>query len=213
MVCKYVKGQSLMVNVLWEVAYGVCHEVLCLDSLEDFNATKADLMDLKKDILTTWESRDRCRTLSLRPTFTPLSVGASKKGSTLGETFTPSKATASASILHSSGYGLGGMSSPLLRPLGPPPRIPHPSMPTSYGQGILPTSNYSAMGTTMGYNFDPMMGQPLQLSVSSTYSFLSQSPGTPFPTPVSLNVAGLPALPGLGEEECPLVVEPPSPPS
>ena len=59
-----------MVNVLWEVAYRVCHEVLCLDSLEDFNATKADLMDLK-NILTTWESRDRCRTLSLGPTFTP----------------------------------------------------------------------------------------------------------------------------------------------
>ena len=35
---------------------------------------KADLMDLKNDILTTWESRDRCRTLSLRPTFTPSSV-------------------------------------------------------------------------------------------------------------------------------------------
>ena len=106
MVCKYVKGQPLMVNVLWEVAYGVCKEVLCLDSLEDFNATEADLMDLKNDILTMWEARDRCRTLSLRPTFTPLSTGACKKGSTLGETFTPSKATASASILHGSGYGL-----------------------------------------------------------------------------------------------------------
>ena len=105
-----------MVNVLWEVAYMICHEVLCLDSLEDFNATEVDLMDLKKDILTTWESRDRCRTSSLGPTFTPLSKGASKKGSTLGETFTPSKATASASILHGSGYGLGGVSSPLLRP-------------------------------------------------------------------------------------------------
>ena len=109
-----------------------------------------------------WESRDRHRTLSLRPTFTPLSVGASEKGSTLGDTFTPSKATASASILHGFGYGLGGTSSPLLRPLGPPPRILYPSMPMSYGQGILPTLNYSVMGSTMGYNFDPMMGQPLQ---------------------------------------------------
>ena len=139
----------------------MCKEVLCLDSLEDFNATEADLMELKNNILTTWESRDRHRTSSLRPTFTPSSMGASEKGSTLGETFTPSKATVSASILHSSGYGLGGTSSPLLRPLGPPPGIPYPSMPMSYRQGILPTLNYSAMGSTMGYNFDPMMGQPL----------------------------------------------------
>ena len=161
MVCKYVKDQTLMVNMLWEVAYRVCHEVLCLDSLEDFNATEADLMDLKKDILAMWESRDRCRTLSLRPIFTPSSMGASEKGSTLGKTFTPSKATVSASILHGSSYGLGGMSSPLLRPLAPPPRIPHPLMLPSYMQGILPTLSYSAMGTPMGYNFDPMMGQPL----------------------------------------------------
>ena len=136
MVCEYIKGQSLMVNMLWEVAYGVCKEVLHLDSLEDFNATEVDLTDLKNDILATWESRDRHRTLSLGPTFTPLSMGASKKRSTLGNTFTPSKATASASILHGSGYGLGGMSSPLLRPLGPPPGIPYPSMPMSYGQPL-----------------------------------------------------------------------------
>ena len=60
-----------MVNMLWEVACGVCNEVLCLDSLEDFNTTEADLMELKNDILAMWESRDRCKTLSLRPTFTP----------------------------------------------------------------------------------------------------------------------------------------------
>ena len=61
-----------MVNVLWEVAYGVCHEVSMPHSLEDFNATyEADLMDLKNDILTMWESRDRHRTLSLGPTFPP----------------------------------------------------------------------------------------------------------------------------------------------
>ena len=54
MVCEYVKGQPLTVNVLWEVAYGVCKEVLHLDSLEDFNATKVDLMELKNDILATW---------------------------------------------------------------------------------------------------------------------------------------------------------------
>ena len=70
-VCNSVKGQSLTVNLLWEVTYGVFKEVLCFDSLEDFNATKADLMDLKNDILATWESRDRHRSSSLRPTFHP----------------------------------------------------------------------------------------------------------------------------------------------
>ena len=70
-VCEYVKGQSLTVNMLWKVAYGVCKEVLHLDSLEDFNATKVDLMELKNDILAMWESRHRHRTSSLGPTFTP----------------------------------------------------------------------------------------------------------------------------------------------
>ena len=71
MVCEYVKGQSLMVNMLWEVAYRVCKEVLYLDSLDDFNATEADLMDLKNDILTMWESRERCRCHPLGP-YSPL---------------------------------------------------------------------------------------------------------------------------------------------
>ena len=75
MVCEYVKGQSLMVNMLWEVAYGMCKEVLCLNSLEDFNATEADLMELKNNILTMWESRDRWRPSSLRPMFTPFIRG------------------------------------------------------------------------------------------------------------------------------------------
>ena len=88
-VCDYVKGQSLTFNVLWGVAYGVFKEILCLNSLENFNTTEADLMDLKSNIFTTWKSRDKHRTSSLGPTFTPSSVGASKKKSTLGDTFTP----------------------------------------------------------------------------------------------------------------------------
>ena len=147
--------------MLWEVAYRVCKEVLCLASLEDFNATEADLMELKNDILTTWESRDRCRTSSLRPMFTPSSTGANDKRSTLGDTFTPSKAMASASTLHGSSHGLGEMSPPLSRPLDPPPRILYASMSASYGQRIFPTLTYSTVGLVMGYNFDPMMGQPL----------------------------------------------------
>ena len=53
--------------MLWEVAYGVCHEALHLNSLEDFNATEVDLMDMKNNILAMWKSRDRRRTSSLRP--------------------------------------------------------------------------------------------------------------------------------------------------
>ena len=166
-------------------------------------------MDLKNNILTMWESRDRCRISSLGPTFTPLSEGASEKRSTLGDTFTPSKATASVSILHSLGHGLGKTTSPLSRPLDPPPGILYPSMPMSYGQGIFPNSNYSMVGSTMGYNFNPMMGEPLQPLILSNYPFLSQSPGTFFPTSISLRLVDLLALLDI-DEECPLVVEPPS---
>ena len=44
--------------MLWDIAYGLCHEALHLDSLEDFNATEADLMGMKDDILAMWKSRD-----------------------------------------------------------------------------------------------------------------------------------------------------------
>ena len=37
--------------MLWEIAYNIHEESLCLDSLEDFNATKADIMRMKEDIL------------------------------------------------------------------------------------------------------------------------------------------------------------------
>ena len=71
-------------------------------------------------------------------------------------------------------------------------------------------SSYSAMGTPMAYNFDPMTVQPLWPLAPITYSFLSQSPGTLFSTPVGLSVAAWSSLSGLGEEECPLVVGSPS---
>ena len=54
------------------------------------------------------------------------------------------------------------------------------------------------------------MGQPLWPSISSSYPFLPQLPGTPFPTSISPNLAGLPTSLDLGKEECPLVVESPS---
>ena len=46
--------------------------------------------------------------------------------------------------------------------------------------------------------------------VLSNYPFLPQLPGTPFPTSISPNLAGLLASLDLGKEECPLVVESPS---
>ena len=117
---------------------------------------------------------------------------------------------ASASILYDSGHGLGEMPPPLSRPLGPPPGILYPSMPAPYRQGIFPTLTYSTVGPTMGYNFDPMMGQPLWPSISCSYPFLPQLPGILFPTSISPNLAGLLASLDLGEEKCPLVVESPS---
>ena len=128
-------------------------------------------MELKDNILTTCKSRDMHKTSSLRPTFTPSSTGARSKRSTLGDTFTPSRTVAYASTLHGSSHGLGETSQSLSRPLHPPPGIPYALMPASYEQRIFPTSTYSTVGPTMGYNFDHMTGQPLQWLVSSTYPF------------------------------------------
>ena len=120
---------------------GCFKEALKLDLLEDFNATEADLMELKDEILTAWKSRDKHKTLSLGPTFIPSSVRASeKKKSTLGDTFSPSSATALApihsSIFSGSSYAIGGTQSPLVRPMTLPPGILHPSVSVSYGQGV-----------------------------------------------------------------------------
>ena len=121
-VCEYAKDQALTVNVLWEVAYGVCNEALHLNSLEDFNATEADLMGMKDDILAMWKSWDRRRTSSLRPTFIS-SADSKGQGSTLGKTFIPRGATASSGALHSPGGSMGEASLPFFRPLAPPPGI------------------------------------------------------------------------------------------
>ena len=99
--------------------------------------------------------------------------------------------------------------SPLIRPLGPPPGIPYPLMSMSYGQGIFPTLNYPLWGLTMGYNFDPMTGQPLRPSIPSSYPFLLQLPETLLSTSLNLSLVDLPALLDADDEEPPLVVEPP----
>ena len=135
--------------MLWEVAYGVCHEALHLDLLEDFNATKADLMGMKNDILSMWKSRDRRRTLSLGPMFTSSSTHSKDQGSTLGKTFTSRRAVTSISSPHSPSCSLGETSSPFFKPLAPPPRIPSSSGLSSYIQELLPMS-YPMVGSTHG---------------------------------------------------------------
>ena len=157
--CEYAKDQALTVNVLWEVAYSVCHEALHLDLLEDFNATEADLMGMKDDILAMWKSRDRRRTSSLRPTFISLSVDSKEQGSTLGKTFIPRGATASISAPHSPSDSMGEALLPFFRPLAPPPGIPSTSGLSPYIQELLPTS-FPTVGTPTEYNFDPITGDP-----------------------------------------------------
>ena len=99
--CDYIRTRALTVNVLWEVVYGVFREALCLDLLEDFNATKADLRELKDKILSIWKAKDKHKTSSLGPTLVLSPAGASKKKSTLGATFLPSSATVPVPICQS----------------------------------------------------------------------------------------------------------------
>ena len=156
MVCEYMRDKALTVNVLWDIAYGLHHEALHLDSLEDFNATEADLMSMKDDILAKWKSRDTRKTSSLRPMFVS-SADSKGQGSALGRTFIPGGATASSGALHGPGGGTGEVSSSFFRPLAPPPGIPSMSGLSSYIQKLLPTS-FPMMGMPADYNFNPIMG-------------------------------------------------------
>ena len=98
-----------------------------------------------------------------------------------------------------------------MRPLGPPAGILHPWMSMSYGQGIFPTLNYPSWGSTTGYNFDPMTGQPLRPSIPSSYPFLSQLLEMLLSTSLDPSLADLLALLDADDEESPLlVVEPPA---
>ena len=62
--------RPLTVNVLWEIAYSIHQESLYLDSLEDFNATEANIMRMKDDILATRLRLTRKTRLRLRKTTT-----------------------------------------------------------------------------------------------------------------------------------------------
>ena len=159
--CEYVRDKPLTVNVLWEIAYGINQESLRLDSLEDFNATEADIMCMKDDILAMWKSRDARKTSSFEPTFIS-SADSRSQGSTLGKTFIPRGPVPPSSVLH--GPGGGGMSavtSSVFKPLAPPSRIPLMPRLSPYLQEPLPTS-FPAMGLPTGYNFDLITGRPLK---------------------------------------------------
>ena len=160
-----------MVNMLWDIASSLHHEALHLDSLEDFNATEADLMSMKDDILATWKSRDVRKTSSLRPTFVS-SADSRSQGSTLGRTFIPGGATAPSSALCGPGGGTSEVSSSFFRPLAPPPGIPSMSGLSPYIQELLPTS-FPTMGPPAEYNFDPITGQPLKVVILDTYPLSS----------------------------------------
>ena len=107
----------------------------------------------------------------------PVACRASEKKSTLGATFLPSSATASASIHQShftgSNFAVGGVQLPLVKPMGLPPGIPYLLVSMSYGQGVFPTPGYVPWGSVTEYNFDPMTGQPLRLTVPYSYPFIS----------------------------------------
>ena len=205
-VCEYVRDKPLTLNMLWEIAYSIHKESLCLDSLEDFNATEADIMCMKEDILATRKSRVTRKTLSLRPTFIS-SADSRSQGSTLGKTFIPRGPAPSSSVPPgpSGGGDMSATSSLVFKPLAPPPRIPLAPGLSHYLQDPLPTS-FPVMGLPVEYNFNPITGRPLRASTPDVFSRSSQPWDVSLPTFVSPWVTGLLNLPGPSVEEHPLVV-------
>ena len=104
------------------------------------------------------------------------------------------------------------MSSSVFKPLAPPPGIPLAPRLSHYLQDPLPTS-FPVMGLPVEYNFDPITGRPLKVSTPNIFSRSSQLWDILVPTSTSPRVMGLSNLPRLSQEECPLVVGPPSRPS
>ena len=107
------------------------------------------------------------------------------------------------------GGGMSAVSSSFFRPLAPPPRIPSMSGLSPYIQELLPTS-FPTVGLPAGYNFHPITGWPLKASTPDMFLPSSQPQDVSLPTSTSPHVTGLSNLPGLSQEECPLVVGPPS---
>ena len=183
--CEYVKDKPLSLNVLWEIAYSIHKEALCLDSLEDFNAMEGYIMCMKEDILATWKSRDARKTSSLRPTFIS-SADSRGRGSTLGKTFNPGGPAPSSSVPLGPGGGgdTSATSSSVFKPFAPPPGIPLVPGLSHYLQDPLPTS-FPVMGPPADYNFDPIMERPLRASTPDVFSQSSQPQDVPLPTFIS----------------------------
>ena len=182
-VCEYARDKPLTLNLLWDIAYSIHKESLRLDTLEDFNATEADIMHLKESILSTWKSRDVRKTSSLGPTFVS-SADSRSRGSTLGKTFTPRQPAPSSSVPR--GPGGGGdaiaMSSSVFKPLAPPPGIPIAPGLSHYLQDPMPAS-FPAMGPPGEYNFDPITGRPLRASTPDVLSQVFPVTGCLTPDP------------------------------
>ena len=201
-----------MLNLLWEVVQGVFREALYLDSLDDFDATEVDLKELKDKILSIWKANDKCETSTLRPTFVPSTAGAREKKSTLGSTFSPSSTTAPLPIHQNlfarSGYAMGRVEQTLAKPTGPPLGIPFTQIPIPFRQGTFPTSTYKPWGPVTGYNFDPMMGQPLRPTNPYSYPFMSQYSDILLSTSLHPSLMDMPPLLDEKEDTSLLVVEP-----
>ena len=214
MVCDFVGARALTVDLLWEVIQGVFREALCLNLLDDYNTTEADLKKLKDEILSIWKANDKQKTSTLRPTFVPSTAGAREKRSTLGSTFSPSSATAPVPINQSnfarSGYTMGGVQETLAKPTGPPWMIPSAQIPMPFGQGTFPNSTYEPWGSVTGYNFDPMMGQPLRPTNPYSYQFVLQSSDILLSTSLQPSLMDMPPLLDKKEDTSLLVVGPPS---
>ena len=159
-------------------------------------------MHMKEDILAMWKS-----------TFIS-SADSRIQGSTLEKTFIPRGPAPPSSVPHGPGGGSGtsAVSSLVFKPLAPPPGIPLMPRLSHYLQDPLTTS-FPAMGPPAEYNFDPITGQPLKASTPDIFSRSSQLRDISVPTSASPRVMGLLNLPGLSQEEHPLVVGPPSRPS
>ena len=214
MVCDFVGARALTLNLLWEVMQGVFREALHLDSLDDFDATEADLKELKDKILSIWKSNNKSKTSTLGPTFVPSTAWTREKKFTLGSTFLPSSTTAPLPICQNLfarlGYTMGGVEQTLTKPTGPTLGIPFTQIPTPFGQGTFPTLTYEPWGSVTGYNFDPMMGQPLRPTNPYSYPFMSQYSDILLSTSLHPSLADMPPLLDEKEDTSPLVVEPSS---
>ena len=146
--CEFIDQCPLTEDLLWEVAEGLFHEAIHLDTLDDFRATLQELTNMKDTILQTWMEED----------------WAWSQSSSLGITL----------VLGNQGNPVESSTTPLSRS---PPGISFPQVLISFGVDAFPTpaSSYSmwGAGSIRGYNFDPIMGQALMTTLPMRFPFMS----------------------------------------